>query len=265
MPETYRNEVLAFLAGGLDDISVSRSQARARGWGIPVPDDPTQVVYVWWDALGNYITALDYGTDGDAFDTWWRHADERIHVIGKDIVRFHAVYWPAILLSAGELPPTTIFVHPFLTAGGEKLSKSSGNAIDPVAVVDEVGIDALRWWLLRDVPRTVDADFTVDRVVKRSDEDLAHGVGNLVHRIVTMVHRLCDGRPPDSPSGGSRGRGLPRSTPRSATSTSGARWGWCASSWTRRTAASTKRLPGSSSVDLRRWRARWASSSPRHV
>ena len=199
VPETYRNEVLAFLAGGLDDISVSRSQARARGWGIPVPDDPTQVVYVWWDALGNYITALDYGTEGDAFDTWWRHADERIHVIGKDIVRFHAVYWPAILLSAGELPPTTIFVHPFLTAGGEKLSKSSGNAIDPVAVVDEVGIDALRWWLLRDVPRTVDADFTLDRVVKRSDEDLAHGVGNLVHRIVTMVHRLCDGRPPDSP------------------------------------------------------------------
>ena len=94
--------MLAFLAGGLDDISVSRSQARARGWGIPVPDDPTQVIYVWWDALGNYITALDYGTDGDAFDTWWRHADERIHVIGKGIVRFHAVYWPAMLLVGGR-------------------------------------------------------------------------------------------------------------------------------------------------------------------
>ena len=199
VPETYRNEVLAFLAGGLDDISVSRSQARARGWGIPVPDDPTQVIYVWWDALGNYITALDYGTDGEAFDTWWRNADERIHVIGKGIVRFHAVYWPAMLLSAGEKPPTKIFVHPYLTAEGEKLSKSSGNAIDPITVVDEVGVDALRWWLLRDVPRTVDADFTVDRVVARSDEDLAHGVGNLVHRIVTMVHRLCDGTPPASP------------------------------------------------------------------
>ena len=104
-----------------------------------------------------------------------------------------------MLLSAGELPPTKIFVHPFLTAGGEKLSKSSGNSIDPVTVVGEVGLDALRWWFLRDVPRTVDADFTVDRVVKRSDEDLAHGVGNLVHRIVTMVHRLCDGTSPASP------------------------------------------------------------------
>ena len=120
VPETYRNEVLAFLAGGLDDISVSRSQTRARGWGIPVPDDPSQVIYVWWDALGNYVTALDYGTDGDAFDTWWRTADERIHVVGKGIVRFHAVYWPAMLLSAGELPPTKIYVHPYLTAAGRE-------------------------------------------------------------------------------------------------------------------------------------------------
>ncbi len=199
VPQTYRNEVLALLARGLDDISVSRSQARARGWGLPVPDDPTQVIYVWWDALGNYVTALDYGTDGETFDKWWRGAGERIHVVGKDIVRFHAVYWPAILLSAGELPPTKIFVHPFLTARGEKLSKSSGNAIDPIAIVDKVGTDALRWWLLRDVPRTVDADFTLDRVIARSDEDLAHGVGNLVHRIVTMVHRLCDGTPPAWP------------------------------------------------------------------
>ena len=199
VPDTYRNEVLTFLAGGLEDISVSRSQARARGWGLPVPDDPTQVIYVWWDALGNYITALDYGTDGKAFDKWWRNADERIHVIGKGIVRFHAVYWPAMLLSAGEKPPTKIFVHPYLTAEGEKLSKSTGNAIDPITVVDQVGTDALRWWLLRDVPRTVDADFTVDRVVARSDEDLAHGVGNLVHRIVTMVHRLGDGIPPTWP------------------------------------------------------------------
>ncbi|MEX1008376.1 MAG: methionine--tRNA ligase [Acidimicrobiia bacterium] len=199
VPDTYRNEVLAFLAGGLDDISVSRSQARARGWGLPVPDDPTQVIYVWWDALANYITALDYGEGSHAFDHWWRDADERVHVIGKGIVRFHAVYWPAMLLSAGEPLPTKIFVHPYLTAGGEKLSKSSGNAIDPVVVVEQVGTDALRWWLLRDVPRTSDADFTVERVAARSDEDLAHGVGNLVHRIVTMVHRLGDGRSPVCP------------------------------------------------------------------
>ena len=197
VPHVYRNEVLAFLARGLDDISVSRSQARARGWGLPVPDDPSQVIYVWWDALGNYITALDYGTDGDAYCHWWCEADERVHVIGKGILRFHAIYWPAILLSAGEPLPTKIYVHPYLTAGGEKLSKSAGNAVDPVGVVDEVGVDALRWWFVRDVPRTADADFTVERVTARSDEDLAHGVGNVVHRVATMVHRLRDGRCPD--------------------------------------------------------------------
>ena len=145
-------------------------------------------------------------------------------MIGKGIVRFHAVYWPAMLLSAGEPLPTKIFVHPYLTAGGEKLSKSSGNSIDPVAVVDEVGTDALRWWLLRDVPRTVDADFTVERVVARSDEDLAHGVGNLVHRVVTMVHRLRDGTPPDRRVDRRDDASCaPRSTTRSATSTSGER------------------------------------------
>ena len=193
VPETYQNEVRAFLAGGLDDISVSRSEARARGWGIPVPDDPTQRIYVWWDALGNYVTALDYGTHGERFDHWWRGADDRIHVIGKGILRFHAVYWPAILLSAGEPLPTKILVHPYLTAGGEKLSKSSGASADPAGVVADVGTDALRWWFARDVPRSADTDFSVERVIARADEDLAHGVGNLVHRVTTMVHRLADG------------------------------------------------------------------------
>ena len=202
VPEVFRNEVLGFLAGGLDDISVSRSRARARGWGLAVPGDPSQVIYVWWDALGNYITALDYGNGGELYEQWWRGAEDRVHVIGKGILRFHAVYWPAILLSAGEPLPTTLYVHPYLTADGKKLSKSSGNAVDPVAVVDEVGTDALRWWFLRDVPRTIDADFSVRRVVERSDEDLAHGVGNLVHRIVTMVHRLADGRVPERASVG---------------------------------------------------------------
>jgi methionyl-tRNA synthetase len=193
VPNVYRNEVLAFLERGLDDISVSRSRVRARDWGLAVPDDPSQVIYVWWDALGNYITALEYGGGGEAYEQWWRGADERTHVIGKGIVRFHAVYWPAILLSAGEPLPTKVYVHPYLTVDGEKLSKSRGDALDPVAVVDEVGTDALRWWFVRDVPRTADADFSIRRVVERSDEDLAHGVGNLVHRVVTMVHRLGDG------------------------------------------------------------------------
>jgi methionyl-tRNA synthetase len=198
VPETYRNEVLAFLDRGLDDISVSRSNARARGWGIPVPDDPTQRIYVWWDALGNYVTALDYGTDGERFDHWWRNADERVHVIGKGILRFHAVYWPAILLSAGEPLPTQILVHPYLTAGGEKLSKSRGTSADPTGVVADVGTDALRWWFARDVPRAADADFSVERVIARADEDLAHGIGNLVHRVTTMIHRLADGIVPSS-------------------------------------------------------------------
>jgi methionyl-tRNA synthetase len=201
VPEVFRNEVLGFLAHGLDDISVSRSRERARGWGLTVPDDPSQVIYVWWDALGNYITALDYGNGGELYEQWWRGADERVHVVGKGIVRFHAVYWPAILLSAGEPLPTTLYVHPYVTADGEKLSKSSGNAVDPVAVVEGVGTDALRWWFLRDVPRTADADFSIGRVVERSDEDLAHGVGNLVHRVVSMVHRLSDGRVCERTSG----------------------------------------------------------------
>jgi methionyl-tRNA synthetase len=196
--------VLAFLATGLDDISVSRSDARARGWGIPVPDDPTQRIYVWWDALGNYVTALDYGIGGEPFDHWWCGADERIHVIGKGILRFHAVYWPAILLSAGVPLPTKILVHPYLTAGGEKLSKSAGTSVDPADVVAEVGTDALRWWFARDVPRAADADFSVERVIARADEDLAHGIGNLVHRVTTMVHRLGDGVAPPSRALGHR-------------------------------------------------------------
>jgi methionyl-tRNA synthetase len=204
VPETYQNEVLAFLATGLDDISVSRSDARARGWGIPVPDDPTQRIYVWWDALGNYVTALDYGIGGEPFDHWWCGADERIHVIGKGILRFHAVYWPAILLSAGVPLPTKILVHPYLTAGGEKLSKSAGTSVDPADVVAEVGTDALRWWFARDVPRAADADFSVERVIARADEDLAHGIGNLVHRVTTMVHRLGDGVAPPSRALGHR-------------------------------------------------------------
>lgn len=130
-PESRRNEVLSFIKGGLQDFSISRSTERARGWGIEVPGDPSQVVYVWWDALGNYITALDYGTDGENYHHWWTNADERAHVIGKGIVRFHAVYWPAMLLSAGQPLPTTIFVHDYLTVEGRKLGKSLGNAIDP--------------------------------------------------------------------------------------------------------------------------------------
>jgi methionyl-tRNA synthetase len=187
-PGHRRNEVLAFVRSGLADFSVSRARERARGWGIPVPGDPTQVIYVWFDALANYVTALDFGSDGAAYDRWWRRSEERQHVIGKGIVRFHAVYWPAILLSAGQPLPTAIAVHDYLTIEGRKLSKSLGTAIDPVEAVDRHGPDALRWWFLRDVPRAGDADFRPELVAARANE-LADGVGNLVNRTIALVGR----------------------------------------------------------------------------
>jgi methionyl-tRNA synthetase len=194
-PAARRNEVLAFIEAGLDDISVSRSAARSRGWGIPVPGDPSQVIYVWWDALANYITALD----GDGYERWWVREPRKIHLMGKGVIRFHAVLWPAMLLSAGLPLPTGIFVHDYLMAAGHKISKSSGAVVDPVALVRAYGVDAVRWWLLREVPRVGDADFTEERLVARADEDLANGVGNLVHRVVTMVHRFHGGQVPDVP------------------------------------------------------------------
>jgi methionyl-tRNA synthetase len=193
-PVSRRNEVLAFLAAGLRDLSVSRSRARARGWGIPVPDDPGQVIYVWWDALANYVTGLDYG--GADYRRWWVGADRRVHLVGKGVLRFHAVYWPALLLSVGLPLPTEIVVHDYLTVGGRKISKSSGTGIEPAELVRRYGTDAVRWWLLREVPRVGDVDFTEERLVARADEDLAHGIGNLVHRVVSLVHRYRDGRVP---------------------------------------------------------------------
>ncbi|MDX3225132.1 methionine--tRNA ligase [Streptomyces sp. ME19-01-6] len=195
-PFARRNEVLALVEGGLHDFSVSRSHSRARGWGIPVPDDPGQVVYVWWDALGNYVTSLGYGTDDTAYAQWWATSERRVHLVGKGVVRFHAVYWPAMLLSAGLPLPTDILVHDYLTVDGRKISKSAGTTVDPTALAAAYGTDAVRWWLLRDVPRVGDADFTPDRLTARADADFAKGLGNLVHRIVTMVHRFRGGTIP---------------------------------------------------------------------
>ena len=213
--------MLGFIAGGLEDFSASRSVARARGWGIEVPGDPSQVIYVWWDALGNYITALNYGTQiygaqHSDYRRWWEGADRRVHVVGKGVLRFHAVYWPAILLSAGEPLPTEIFVHDYLTIDGRKISKSAaapaggtGGAVDsndPVALTAAYGADALRWWLLREVPRVGDTDFTVDKLIARANEDLANGLGNLVNRVVSLVHSYRNGvvRPCARPEGTSR-------------------------------------------------------------
>jgi methionyl-tRNA synthetase len=208
-PEGRRNEALAFIGAGLEDLSVSRSVARARGWGVPVPDDPGQVVYVWFDALANYVTALGFGGDDTAYRHWWVDGDRRVHVIGKGILRFHAIYWPAILLSAGEPLPTDVFVHDYLTIDGRKLGKSSGNGIHPAALVDRFGPDAVRWWLVRDVPRVGDVDFTVERLVDRANQDLAHGAGNLASRVATAVHRFRGGVAPAGPPGPAE-RGGPR-------------------------------------------------------
>jgi methionyl-tRNA synthetase len=155
------------------------------------------VIYVWYDALANYVSALGYGgPDACGYRDWWVGADRRVHVIGKGVLRFHAVFWPAILLSAGVPLPTDILVHDYLTANGAKIGKSRGNAVDPIAIVDRFGADALRWWFLREVPRTGDVDFSIERVVDRADTELANGVGNLASRVATLVHRYRDGAPP---------------------------------------------------------------------
>jgi methionyl-tRNA synthetase len=194
-PAGRRNEVLAFIDGGLADFSVSRPAGRAGGWGIPVPGDPGQVIYVWFDALCNYVTAL---SPREAYQRWWGGPGSRVHLLGKGVLRFHAVYWPAMLLSAGLPLPTDIFVHDYLTAGGRKISKSAAGTLDagalePAALAARYGPDAVRWWLLREVPRAGDADFTVERLVARADDELANGLGNLVNRVVTMVGRYRDG------------------------------------------------------------------------
>ncbi|MFN2114752.1 MAG: methionine--tRNA ligase [Anaerolineae bacterium] len=196
VPETRRNEVLSFVRAGLRDFSISRSTERAHGWGVPVPGDPEQVMYVWFDALGNYITALGYADDGDLYERYWVGNPSRVHVIGKGITRFHAVYWPAMLLSAGVPLPTTIFVHGYVTIGGDKISKSLGNVIDPVTLAEEYGSEALRYYLLREIRSTHDGDFTIERFVRTHNAHLADQLGNLLSRTTGMIERYFDGRIP---------------------------------------------------------------------
>jgi methionyl-tRNA synthetase len=201
-PASRRNEILSLIDSGLHDFSVSRSRTRAHGWGIPVPGDPDQVIYVWWDALGNYVTSLGFGGDQADYARWWEGSERRIHLVGKGVIRFHAVYWPAMLLSAGLPLPTEILVHDYLTIDGRKISKSGGATADPARLVEQVGTDAVRWWLLREVPRVGDADFTLARLFERANGELAGGVGNLVHRTITMIHRYRGGIVPVAGSAG---------------------------------------------------------------
>lgn len=191
VPEERRNEMLAFVKK-LEDFSISRSVQRAENWGVPVPGDESQVMYVWVDALSNYITALGFADDAQAFADFWTNADVRTHVIGKDIVRFHAIYWPAFLLSAGLSLPTEITVHGFFAVEGEKMSKSIGNVIHPKELVDLYGVDAARYLLLRELPLLGDGDISRARLEERYN-DLANSLGNLVGRVAAMGVKYFDG------------------------------------------------------------------------
>lgn len=187
VPETKRNEVLSLIKSGLEDFSVSRSSQRARGWGIQVPGDASQTIYVWFDALGNYISALGFGTDEAKFNEFWINASDREHVVGKGVTRFHAVYWPAILLSAGIPLPTRIHVHGYLTVDGRKIGKSNGNAVSPVPLVEKYGQDAVRYYLLRHIRATEDGDFSTERLEQAYSAELAGGLGNLAQRLLSII------------------------------------------------------------------------------
>jgi len=191
-----REETLAFLRGPVRDISVSRSAARARSWGLAVPDDPSQVIWVWFDALCGYIAALGYGgSDRSRLDSFWCGEGERVHVIGKGIARFHAVYWPAFLESAGLPWPTDLLVHGYVTVDGEKISKS-GRTVDPIPLIAQYGADAVRYFLLRHIRTARDGDFSIARFHQAHDAELANGLGNLASRILALVFMVADGRVP---------------------------------------------------------------------
>jgi len=186
IPLTRKNEALAFIRGGLEDFSISRSNARAKNWGIPVPADMTQMMYVWFDALSNYINALGYADESEQYKKFWVEG-ETMHLIGKGINRFHTIYWPAMLLSAGVPLPKKVMIHGYIVSGGVKMSKSLGNVIDPLLMIEEYGADAVRYALLRHIPTFEDGDFTREKMKEIYNADLVNGVGNLLSRVMKMA------------------------------------------------------------------------------
>lgn len=184
IPKKRRHEMLSFLELGLEDISISRSNKRARNWGVPIPGDPTQKMYVWFDALNIYQSGVGFGWSREKYNKWWP-AD--VHVIGKGILRFHAVYWPAFLLSAGLKLPKKIFVHEYFTVNGQKMSKTLGNIIDPFSLIEKYGAESLRYYFLAKFSPFNDGDFSEDKFKEVYNADLANGLGNLISRVVAMI------------------------------------------------------------------------------
>ena len=197
VPEHRANEALGLIRSGLRDFSVSRTSLT---WGIPLPWDPAHVAYVWFDALTNYLSAVGYGRDDDEFAHWW---PVDYHLMGKDIIRHHCVYWPAMLLSAGIEPPKGWAVGGWLLVGGEKMSKTSGNVINPLDLIETFGVDGFRHYILAETPYGSDGDFTVEGLTSRFNSDLANNLGNLLSRVATVAGKKCDGNGPapaaDSP------------------------------------------------------------------
>lgn len=192
-PKTRRNEVMSFVKGGLKDLSISRCSFK---WGIPVPNNPEHVMYVWFDALTNYISALDYpDSEGKGFEDLW---SESLHIVGKDILRFHAVYWPAFLMAADLVPPKRLFAHGWWTNEGQKISKSLGNVIDPVELVKTYGVDAVRYFVLREVPFGNDGDFSRTALIGRMNSDLANAYGNLGQRVLSFIQKNCEAQVPEA-------------------------------------------------------------------
>ena len=191
VPVKRRNEILNILKEGYEKVSFSRPKKKLP-WGIPVPGDDEQVMYVWCDALTNYISALGFASDSELFDKFWNQG-YITHMIGKDILRFHAAIWPAMLLAAGVKLPERIFVHGFITSEGKKMSKSIGNVVDPVEMVEKYGTDPLRYYLLKEIPASDDGDFSITKFEELYNSDLANGIGNLFTRVTNMVSQYLGG------------------------------------------------------------------------
>ncbi|MDP2637457.1 MAG: methionine--tRNA ligase [Candidatus Levybacteria bacterium] len=185
--ENRKNEMLAFVKQGIKDISISRSNERAKNWGVSVPNDNAQKMYVWFDALNIYQSGIGFGTDEKKYNKWWP-AD--LHVIGKGILRFHAIYWPAFLLSAKLKLPKAIFVHEYITVNGQKMSKTVGNVLDPIPLIEKYGADALRYYLLAKISPFSDGDFSEEKLKEAYNADLANGLGNLVARVAKLCEKV---------------------------------------------------------------------------